>query len=189
MASSTTTLTISSVKQSIAGQVSIANPLTPSIVQINVPNSLSFSQGNATPAIGFLNNLYIGQQILPPGGQETININSGRITGSETITMLQPGGATFGLSSGLLICQVALQADGADSISIFPAASNGFIPAIGSCTIPVVSGSSSLGQGGMFENVRGDANGWTVSPAACNMVVLNNDTTTSAVYDLILGGN
>ncbi len=182
----TSTTNIRKIPQGVTGTVAVSQSLLSYNIGIDPDVSLSLANGTGQGQV----NQYCEQQlVLPPSGADTINLNTGAITGSQTITLTKPDNLTFALTTGLKYAEFYLQ-PGAVSVTLSPGTATGFVGWMGGTTPSTpIRGSTTAGIGGNFRSVAGDSIGFTVSSSFKNLVITNNDGSASATINMYLAGN
>ncbi len=182
----TSTTNIRRIPQGVTGTVAVAQSLLNYNIAISPDVGLSLSNGTGEGQVS----QYCEQQlVIPPSGADTINLNTGAVTGSQTITLTKPDNLTFALTTGLKYAEFYLQ-PGAVSVTLSPGTATGFVGWMGGTTPSTpIRGSSTAGIGGNFRVVGGDSIGFAVSASLRNLVITNNDGSASATVNMYLAGN
>jgi len=152
----------------------------------NTTEPQTFKSGSGVLQI---NQAVTQQVVLPASGADTFNLNTGAVSGSTTAPLVYPGtgGATF-TTTKLNLLEIDLFPGGSQTVTVTPAASNGFGGPISGSGSITINGSDSTGLGGSFRAERSDSIGWPVSSSKCNLVVLNNDSINAATFTVTFGG-
>jgi hypothetical protein len=130
---------------------------------------------------------------LGPSGTETVNFNTGALTGSITGTLSLPDGSTCSFA-GINLLEFNLPAatpqSGSQSITVAQAGTNGFSGPFGASTVPfTITGSDSNGSGGSARLIdRSDSIGYPVSPTHCDLAITNPDGANTVTFTMTVGG-
>ncbi len=180
------TVTVSSVIVQVGVQISdsITDPLTNYAPAYNNAAKITYGPGTGVLKI---NKAFQRLCVIPAGGADTFNFNTGAVTGSETDTLSNPIGSSNSFTTtGLNLLDIDMAAGGSQTIKMYPGSSNGFT-GFGSGTIPL-RGSDSTSAGGSHRFSCTDSVGYTVSASNCNLVILNADTVNASTFTLSGGG-
>lgn len=193
------TISITSAGVMVQGAVNVTDPTNGNYaVPINFSNlGLTYGSGGGA---GQVNVSTVGQLLLAPNSNCTINLNTGALAGSVTATingntqtsLVEPDGTVFVTTAAKTIV-IGLQptpnptsgAVGSASLNLFPGPVNGWSSMLGNSTIPVRGGL----YGGPFSNMCSDSIGWPVSASLANLVVNNADPVNPATIQFVFQGN
>ena len=183
----TSTVTVTAALQTgVNLNFTVVDPVDNYPVPINTQENYTFKSGGGATSINVGCTALI---TLPASGSTTINLNTGATSGSYSIPLTLPatGGATFS-TTGLNLLEVDLYPGGSQTVTLTPAASNGFGgPILGSGSV-TCNGSNSALVGGSLRWERSDSIGWPVSSSKCNLIIANNDSGNAATFTLTLAG-
>lgn len=179
----TFTTSISSISQGANGAVAVTDGQIAYTVNVSVDDKITFSAGAGAGAV---NNIHWGDHTIAGSSSININLFTGAVTGSETLTLNTPAQQDFALT-GLKYFEVTMGTDTTTSASISLAAgsASGFAGWNGNSTVPMTVVRST--NGGNFRMMKPDAAGWEVSASLANLVINNSDTTTAAITLYIAG--
>jgi hypothetical protein len=182
-------VTLSKITQGANGVVAVtpSNLLAPYTITISPDATLSFTPGTVEAQLTLYGEI---QLTIPPNGTDSIDLTTGLITGSQSLTIVNSdnsGALVF--TTGVKYIETVLT-PGASGISLFPGASNGWLGPLNAVSDSIsVRGSTSTGLGGNYREVCGDSIGFTVNSTHKVLCIENTDGSHTATVNLYLGGN